>query len=387
MPFSDMATAGLPAPDQIEVSVFGPNYGECIVLHLGNGHWIVVDSCLQDGEPVAIAYLRALGIQPAKSIKAVVATHWHDDHVKGLSQILAAAPQAIVWVAAPLTTEEFLRFSARFSTNRTAVAGTKLTEFSKILDEIGRRNQAGLVNFGFANANSSIYRLDPASSGHGHFCEISALSPSHGDQVNFLERVAANMPQARQTKRAIPSPSPNDVSIAALVKVGPLSILLGADLENSTRANAGWEAVLAAHRAQPFGPRASVYKNAHHGSATAHNPDIWEHLLVDVPFAVLTPWRKGRTRIPTLQGVRDILKLSNNAFTTASDARSRSTRGDRPPGVLRLLREPQIRVRSLTAPFGAVRFRTTNITSARWSSELFGAASHLTTLIKAQSVR
>src|SRR6516164_161156 len=34
---------GPPRPDQVEISVFGPSYGECIVAHLGHGNWIVVD--------------------------------------------------------------------------------------------------------------------------------------------------------------------------------------------------------------------------------------------------------------------------------------------------------------------------------------------------------
>jgi hypothetical protein len=37
MPFSEMQASGRPDPDQIEVCVFGPNYGECVVVHLGNG--------------------------------------------------------------------------------------------------------------------------------------------------------------------------------------------------------------------------------------------------------------------------------------------------------------------------------------------------------------
>ena len=34
-----------PASDVFEVSIFGPGKGESIVVHIGNGRWIVVDSC------------------------------------------------------------------------------------------------------------------------------------------------------------------------------------------------------------------------------------------------------------------------------------------------------------------------------------------------------
>jgi len=155
-----MQANGQPAPDQIEVCVFGPNYGECVVVHLGNGNWVVVDSCLHEGGPVAIAYLQALGLDPARSIRAVIATHWHDDHYKGLSQILANAPAAHIWISSLLTDEEFLRFAKRMNKNKTSVAGHKLDEFLKIIDDIRRRRSDGQLTFGYANARTSIFRLD-----------------------------------------------------------------------------------------------------------------------------------------------------------------------------------------------------------------------------------
>jgi len=124
MPFLEMQASGQPAPDEIEVCVFGPNYGECVALHLGNGNWAVVDSCLHEGEPVAIAYLRALGLNPAQSIRVVIATHWHDDHYKGLSRIIADAPAAHIWISSVLTDREFLRFAMRWIRIRPRSRGT-----------------------------------------------------------------------------------------------------------------------------------------------------------------------------------------------------------------------------------------------------------------------
>ena len=50
--------------DEIEVSVFGPGKGECIVLHVGSGRWVVVDSCIEPGDSWSVAerYLRGLGV-------------------------------------------------------------------------------------------------------------------------------------------------------------------------------------------------------------------------------------------------------------------------------------------------------------------------------------
>ncbi len=61
MPFSEITKIGPPSPDQIEVCIFGPNYGECVLIHLGSANWIVIDSCIYEAEPVLVAYFRALG--------------------------------------------------------------------------------------------------------------------------------------------------------------------------------------------------------------------------------------------------------------------------------------------------------------------------------------
>jgi glyoxylase-like metal-dependent hydrolase (beta-lactamase superfamily II) len=77
--------AAPPGESEFEVSVFGPGHGECIVLHVGKGDWVVVDSHRdsETNEPVALRYLQTLGVNSAERVKMVVATHWHDDHMDG----------------------------------------------------------------------------------------------------------------------------------------------------------------------------------------------------------------------------------------------------------------------------------------------------------------
>ena len=41
-----MSLAAPPRTDELEVSLFGPGVGECVIVHLGAGEWMVVDSCL-----------------------------------------------------------------------------------------------------------------------------------------------------------------------------------------------------------------------------------------------------------------------------------------------------------------------------------------------------
>src|SRR5262245_58961005 len=53
-----------PASDEVEISLFGPGIGECSVVHLGGGQWMVVDSCIDRStrRPVALEYLAEIGV-------------------------------------------------------------------------------------------------------------------------------------------------------------------------------------------------------------------------------------------------------------------------------------------------------------------------------------
>jgi hypothetical protein len=248
MPFSEVAKIGPPAPDQIEVSIFGPNFGECIIIHVGNNRWIVVDSCEYPGivgGPVALRYLGELGINAAAAVERIIVTHWHSDHCAGISQIVATCPNASIWIASALTTREFMRFVKRLSKNKTTTAPLKTAEFSKIFDELLKRKKAGLPTYGVATQNSLIQHASASELAHGGALRIIALSPSHGDQLDFLTRIAAQMPRGGKPKRSLGSPTPNEVSVASLLEIGDAAILLGADLENS-KPSSGWEAVVAA---------------------------------------------------------------------------------------------------------------------------------------------
>ena len=72
-----MALADPPSDREIEVSIFGPGYGECIVVHAGGNEWAIIDACLDKaGHPAALAYLRQIGVDPAVSVRAVIANDW-----------------------------------------------------------------------------------------------------------------------------------------------------------------------------------------------------------------------------------------------------------------------------------------------------------------------
>ena len=98
-----------PEAGEFELTLFGPGYGESIVLHVGDGVWVIVDSCIDnDRAPRALRYLEGIGIDPAQAVALIVATHWHDDHIRGMGRLVDACSQAAFCCAAALCQKEFL---------------------------------------------------------------------------------------------------------------------------------------------------------------------------------------------------------------------------------------------------------------------------------------
>src|SRR4051794_14613649 len=97
-----------PEFEEVEITVLGPGYGESVVVHLGDGDWAIVDSCIDRATdlPASIAYLRSIGVDPTSAVRLVVISHWHDDHIRGLTSTVTACPEARVVCSAAMHDSE-----------------------------------------------------------------------------------------------------------------------------------------------------------------------------------------------------------------------------------------------------------------------------------------
>ncbi len=162
-------------PDEFELTVFGPGIGECLLIHAGNNDWCVIDSCRYPGSssPVAIEYLEGMGIEPGNAVKRILATHWHDDHIRGLGDIVRRCSSARFAMSAALEHSQFAQLVFEIEEQNKSVAGSSSsTEFADILEQmISRRCQppAGvsdgflLFQGGFWNS-VSVTALSPSAS-------------------------------------------------------------------------------------------------------------------------------------------------------------------------------------------------------------------------------
>ncbi|MBB6343198.1 hypothetical protein HNP49_003396 [Pseudomonas fluvialis] len=298
-------------PDSIEIATIGPGFGECTLIHVGSNKWIVVDSCLGSnaGEPAAIEYLADRGAGPLDVI-LIVATHWHDDHIRGLSSLLKLCSNAVFCVSSALTNPEFCQFVA---SHQKKLAGDKVSsgtsEISSVFDEIAIRSKAG-NRPKKALSDRVLVEIPAEQMAHKSDVVVRSLSPSDHALERFLLSLAKYMPQVGQTKYRAPRITENDTSVVLWVSIGDVSILLGSDLEESRGA---WTHIVNEHMAHRH--KAAVFKVPHHGSKNAHHDQVWSNMLIESPLCLLTPYNRGR-KLPQSTDVYRILGRSNNSFAS-----------------------------------------------------------------------
>jgi len=344
-----------PGDDEFEVTLLGPGYGESIVLHIGGGVWILVDSCGRADAPAALEYLGGIGLDPARVVVLIVATHWHDDHIRGMARMVETCANADFCCASALRREEFVTAVRALEGRHVAAVGSGVRE---IHGTFSRLREAGTTPT-WAVANRRLFSRGP--------CEVWSLAPADDAFVGFLRDLSRLVPEAGQAETRIPSLSPNGVAVVLWITVGDIVVLLGSDLERG-----GWSTVVQ-DVARPVG-RASVFKVPHHGSGSAHEPDVWEHMLDSEPFAVITPWKRGGRVVPNRLDKQRILDRTGNAYiSAAADSTARVRRG---AVVERTVRQSGVKFRRAPTPDG-VRLRRRIGSGASWGIERFGSACHL----------
>ena len=348
-----------PKESEFELTLFGPGFGESIVLHFGGGEWLIVDSCVNaNGTPRAVEYLEGIGVDPGRQVKLIVATHWHDDHIRGIAELLNHCGNTGFCCASALATEEFLA-AVRALENRHLSSGRSgVREMHGVFSQLRERADAAI----FAHANKRIF-----SNG---LCEVWSLSPGDAVYQSFIQSVATLVPGEGQGKHRVLDRASNSLSVVLWIGLGDIVALLGADLEKP-----GWVEILQSQE-RPMG-KASVFKVPHHGSRNAHEPEVWRRMLDADPVAVLAPWRLAGRALPAEEDVERILSHTDNAYASARHEVSGSGRRKRIPAVERTIRETNVSLRRSPIPDGAVQLRRAIDGEREWRVETIGHACHL----------
>lgn len=313
-----------PQAGELEVSIFGPGYGEAIALHIGDGQWILVDSCSEPGsdKPASLEYLHHLDVAVSQAVRLIVATHWHDDHVRGISTLLRECKAAKLVIPGALTSQDFLSLIKLYD-GRVVLGSSGLDEFVEVFRILDARKQHGtLVNPPkLAYSDKSLYSDSISLSTRKVQVRVHSLSPSDASIVRAGLDFAQRLPTSGERKKRITPPTPNDASVVLWVEIGDQKILLGADLERTKDSKSGWIAIL--NESTVISGKAAVFKVPHHGAESAHEPRVWSELLSKSAIAILSPFTRGGEFLPTEEDVQRLISLTPEAYITARPIKRR----------------------------------------------------------------
>ena len=312
------------------------------------------------GHPAALSYLREIGVDAGRSVRMIVVTHWHDDHIRGMVEVVRCCYSASFVCPAAFRYEEFLKLVAAYGAGAMMLQ-TGTQEIGETLGLVRERGNQALL----ASENRLLLRR--------RRCHLWALSPSDESIRSALRYIAHQMPRPMESKTAVPSPTPNHLSAALLVDLDGTAILLGADVVRFGDRKRGWLRIVDL-KGEYDHPIADVLKVPHHGSSGADAKETWNLLLRNRPIAALTPFQHGRVSLPKGSDIDRICGRAEEAYITSLPRRRRPPKRD--SAVDRTIAGVLSNRRVQSPRFGRVTLRYSSDYGA-WTTKLSGAACRL----------
>lgn len=299
----------------MKLVLFGRGVGEGMLCNYSPNEWIIIDSCYgknkNEKKPAALEYLEDNNIS-FNDVKLIVISHFHDDHIKGMLDIVVACANAKIYIPQSLSTKEFLTYLANLAdVNKNTAPQQGVTEIFEIFQEVrrsGRRVET-------TRADAAIY-FDAKS-----LLRICALSPSSAEcdesLLFFIEQISTfENDLSLELPASIRKENKNDNSVTLCIsKNNNNDIILGADLEISSDVNKGWDALSATQLAPKNS--ASIFKIAHHGSQNGFCPAAWSKLVVQhkKPIGILTPYNSSS--LPRFAQVKRLQEVTSALYSTS----------------------------------------------------------------------
>ena len=284
-----------PCSGNVEVIIFGRGVGECILIKSKNDDYIVIDSFINNEtkNPVVFDYLNAFNISHSK-IKMVVITHWHSDHIRGVSNIIGEIKENVKVVFNPVIIKDrFIDFISKYKKRNI----DDTSEYCKVMDLIMSNKIDRII---------PIVNRDIFSEGNNGII-ITSLSPQDDELVAYLDSLLGSISDYNFNYKI---PDDNMLSIVLLLRYGNESFLLSGDIGSKTNSNSGWNGVVKNY--MKHYTKSKWYKVAHHGSITGENELIWSKLLKEMPSSFST--RYNNSFLPTYDDIKRIAKKSKELY-------------------------------------------------------------------------
>lgn len=320
MECDERLTIGMPDPDELEITTIGPGKanGESILVHLGSGEWMIVDSCISGEIVLPLYYLCKIGVSPLQVTK-VICTHWHTDHVRGMPKVLEECKNALLAMAPVSDRKGNLSRILKLAGLKT-VNSNVWNIFDACLAELAK-NGRPQPDYLFKNVPVIVPKAGPV--------EMNAVGPADIMLDNFLVSLA-NLTPDNPNVAQVENLEGNLCSLALAMRFGDQKVLLGGDMETgrsdkynhglcakncATHSEDGWcDAIngIAYQTCKPF----NLVKLPHHSSENAYCPIMWKTDMVS-PIAVTTSFQNTQSENhPRKAMLNEYLQYCSKLYST-----------------------------------------------------------------------
>lgn len=297
-----------PGPNEIEITLLGRGVGESCVVHYGRGDWLIVDSFNYKRRPVALSYLERLGVSPA-SVRHLVVTHFDSDHYRGIDQLHDACSGARLWVSAAFNCDWFLKIYGAHPHE------LGLNPVVQAIAQAKKRKLASTIS-GMARLAVGTHIIEDPD------LKIRAIAPSEAAVEASNEALAAVAGMGVAVIRRSLAGC-NESSVALHFEMSGVCAILCGDVVSKPD-EFGWRAVLEEPRNASLN-QASLVKVPHHGSAGAHENEMWDKLVSTDATMLVAPF--SASKIPSPGDQARLLRYGR-LWQAAPSSGKRVVRGD-----------------------------------------------------------
>ncbi|PQP35636.1 hypothetical protein C6A37_01355 [Desulfobacteraceae bacterium SEEP-SAG9] len=298
-----------PKIDEIELTFFGPGFGESIVVFIPGIGWGIIDSCeFEVSGHKLVPPLEYLISQKVNEIEFLVLTHPHADHFKGMEQIIRQylgkinricryQGDSIRELTAHLFRKGIKGSSGATSAKALAAVFEAFEEAAKFGAE---KRRLGALTQVIPHQKVSV-------NGQEFAVEVLSLSPLAEDEEKYTNILMDAFPQEKMELKEISDHKHNMIASAIRISVGNVVVILGSDVEKGVNASSGWRGIVNSADAPDLCVK--TLKVPHHGSPGAYYHKAWaEHCKNGKIISVITPFNKGSHPRPT---ENDIERVGN----------------------------------------------------------------------------
>lgn len=266
------------------------------------------------GDPSTNPVFQFLRERKVKKLLFVCLTHPHDDHYRGMSQLLTHFQVQNFWRFAGYSDQGIAEAAAgawqEQIENEPDVdeARSSLEDLVRTLRLVAEGAAQSAIVVARPNITHVLYQWTGQPGRPDG--EIRAVAPSQFHRERYTTRAEAGAAELRH----------NDISLALIIRYGQRSVFLGGDVENDN-----WDAVFRENRRNrprvALG-RAAVIKVCHHGSANGFHLNLWQRLCgrSKKTVAVITPYQ--RFGHPSRQGLDAVARFTARVYVTNRTALS-----------------------------------------------------------------